>query len=299
MKKNWMQALCLVLNVVLLVRQIGQLNELREAAETDQNRMSEELRTLRNRVADLSSEMRESAELIEDYTLEPTGIDAANHALEADAVLKLKSWSEGSTVALTVTAGFDTNVTVLPVDGTGNCRGRILVPVSGEDELRMEAAITSGGVTTREDLGSWGNIFMLLPLRTSGSGWSGPTYREGVLESNFDIVLENPGGTEVIDPVFRVYRNEKLVQEIGAEISDTMTAGGDQTAYAPELPDQTLRLECVPGDTVRITFSCRDGYGLGYEFPFAVWIVDAETPDNQSGAGASSGSDSPILTWPE
>lgn len=61
------------------------------------------------------------------------------------------------------------------------------------------------------------------------------------------------------------------------------------------LPEQTLHLECEPGDRIEVRFSCTDGYGLGYDFPYLDWTVPE---DGQSFEGSESLSD-PELTWPE
>ena len=139
---------------------------------------------------------------------------------------------------------------------------------------------------------------MLLPLRARGSSWSGPDYRDGRMESNVDIVLEKEGETEILDPTFRVYRNETLAQEVEGEISEDLTdSDGWASIYAPALPDQTLQTPCEAGDAMSVAFFCRDSYGLGYEFPVMNWTAEAVPGGSTSAGGGTSGS--PILTWPD
>ena len=67
---------------------------------------------------------------------------------------------------------------------------------------------------------------MLLPFAACGSSVGGPTYQErGVLSSDFDLSLRNESGVEVLDPVFRIYRNGTLEHEAEAELSESASVG--------------------------------------------------------------------------
>ena len=39
---------------------------------------------------------------------------------------------------------------------------------------------------------------------------------------------------------------------------------------------ERLTVPCKPDDTVRLTFACKDDFGLGYEFNLGIWGVPAE-----------------------
>lgn len=299
MGKNWMQKLTLALNVVLvllLLWQGARLHELRVTTVDHCNELSRQLQDLQNRVADVRNSLREQGMLIENWTVEPTGLDLESRTLTADVVVQLKQWSADSTVDLAMTCGGEMERAALSVDETGVCRGEIAIPTA-QGEIRLETAVTSGGVTVREDLGSWEGIYMLLPLQVSGGSVSGPTYQGGVLSSNFDLVLTNENGMEVLDPVFRIYRNGVLEQEVEAEPSQAMSTGSsDKLVYAPALPDQTMRLQCDPGDQIEIRFACTDGYGLGYDFAYLSWAIleDGSVADQEITDWMM-----PLLTWPE
>ena len=60
-------------------------------------------------------------------------------------------------------------------------------------------------------------------------------------------------------------------------------------------PAQALEIACSPGDTVTVTFFCRDSYGLGYAFSIGSWAVEANASVSR-GEGTLS---EPVLTWPE
>ncbi|MBR2402879.1 MAG: hypothetical protein IKB01_08970 [Lachnospiraceae bacterium] len=74
-------------------------------------------------------------------------------------------------------------------DGTGIFSGQIFLPVEGNNEVFLCTQISGGGLTTKEELGGWGDLSMLLPLQNSGGGWSGPEYRDGVMSSQFSISI--------------------------------------------------------------------------------------------------------------
>lgn len=299
MGKNWTQKLTLALNVVLvllLLWQGARLEELQRSMTDWDNEMLRRFQDLQNQVANVSDSLKEQGTPIESWTLEPTGLDSESRTLTADVVVQLRQWSPDSVVDLTITSSGKTERAALSVDETGVCRGEIAIPTA-RGEIRLETAVTSGGVTVREDLGGWEGIYMLLPLQLSGSSVSGPTYQEGTLSSNFDLVLANESGTTVVDPVFRIYRNGSLEQEVEAEPSQTMSTGSsDDQVYAPALPDQTMQLDCAPGDRIEVRFSCTDGYGLGYDFAYLSWAIleDGSVADQEITDWMM-----PLLTWPE
>ena len=161
--------------------------------------------------------------------------------------------------------------------------------------------ITGGGESRRVDLGGWGDISMLLPLQSSGGGWSGPVYRDGVLSSQFNIAIEGqdnqrPGVIE--NPEFQVYRNGELKQTFGAVI-DPSAGSSSGVCYTVDTEDHRWSLECDEGDVIEIRFLCQDEFGLGYDWLFANWTPEGEIPENQAAAGVVSGLGDLKLTWPE
>ena len=299
-KKHGLQLVSLALNVILLILLLGQGNHLEQLEASVQDvtgslsAVSLELEWLRGQVDSLQAQLREGEQLIADYTLEPTGLDTASRALLADMVLQLKAWGADSTVDLMVTTGGREIVQTLPVDAAGACRGQVAIPLEGDADFSLAAQVTSGGVTAREELGIWHGIASLLPLRQRGTSVSDPRYLGGALISQVDLCVETDGSAEVVDPVFRIYLNGDLAEEIPAEISQgTSSSAGD--CYAPATPEQKLEVACMPGDTVAVVFFCRDSYGLGYAFSIGSWSVEANASVSR-GEGTLS---EPVLTWPE
>lgn len=253
-----------------------------------------QVRRIWEQVDILQTQLQEGEKLIADCSLEPTGLDMEVRALLADVALQLKEWAPDSAVALTVSMGGEETVQDLAVDEAGACRGQIAVPLEGNAEMALATQITSGGVTVREDLGIWYNVAAMLPLGQRGTSASGPRYLDGTLTGQVDICIETDGQAQVVDPVFRVYLNGALAEEVPAKISETASStAGD--CYAPATPGQQLEVACMPGDTVAVAFFCRDNFGLGYEFAVAKWTVSASgEPATEPYAEAN-----PVLTWPE
>ena len=296
-KKHGLQLVSLALNVILLILLLGQGNHLEQLEASIQDvtgslsAVSLELEWLRGQVDSLQAQLREGEQLIADYTLEPTGLDTASRALLADVVLQLKAWGADSTVDLMVTTGGREVVQALPVDAAGACRGQVAIPLEGDADFSLAAQVTSGGVTAREELGIWHGIAALLPLRQGGTSVGGPSYLGGVMSCETDICVEQNGQAQVREPMFRAYRNQELALEIPAEISQDMSSSSGD-CYAPA---QALEIACSPGDTVTVTFFCRDSYGLGYAFSIGSWAVEANASVSR-GEGTLS---EPVLTWPE
>lgn len=281
MKKNWIAVLSLALNVVLVVQLVILGGKLETAERNLRNQMDGMESALQAEVYHIEQRVeqaaREAAKLVLDYELQPVGIDKETQTLEADIVLRLKEWSRDTTVELIATVGRDTFVTLLPANGLGNCIGRISVPMNQQTEVKLQAAITSGGVTTREELGGWGDISMLLPIQMNSWGGSVPRFQNGtLLVDQYEGCLEDPDGqiVEGINTCYRLYVNGRMVRE--------------------EALCQRWEHPCKLGDEIRITLSCQDEFGLGYEFILYEGLCEEET---QYAAEAGTGSVSPILTW--
>ncbi len=301
-KKNRMQLLSLLMSVILLVLLIWQSWAVADLRRSLRN-AEDQIYDLENEVQEISSDVaravEEAANPIQDWEVHPSGINQEQKQLLADAILKLKSWPEDTVVYLETVVGPDKHVTAMQVDDLGSCSGTMMFPVNEQYEVRLAAVVTGGGESRRVDLGGWTDISMLLPLQLCGSSVGGPTYQEGVLSSDFDLSLRNESGVEVLDPVFRIYRNGTLEHEAEAELSESASVGDRDLTYVPALPDQTLGVECVPGDRIEVRFSCTDGYGLGYDFPYLSWTIpeDGSKPEG----GRFEGNESlpgPELTWP-
>jgi len=304
-KRDWMKIAALTLCAVLLGVNLWQgkrLSELEQDVWNAQNSIMDDIRNMQSSLSSRLGDLESADCLVQDWDY-TTAVDVERRCLLIDVSMALKEWREdtGAELSWSGLNGAGSGTVSLTGDGAGTFAGVLEIPVTEPfDGIDLDVLVQNDGARRREDLDGWEELSMLLPLRACGSSWSGPVYRNGKAESDFDIDLENTCQTRIDDPRFRIYLNGELAQEVAAEVSeDTFTDSGDTVSYSPVLPDQTWSMACEIGDQVEITFSCQDSFGLGYEFPFMEWTIKAETPDNQNGGGASSGSNVPVLTWPE
>ena len=303
MKKNWLQAVSLVLNVVLLAGLFwvgSEVKELRREAWDQHRNIYNEIDATREQVHNIRMAQREQMELVENFHFEPTGLNGETRLLEGMMALSLRRWAADT--AVTLLAELNGETWELPMTGeSGTFETVVGLPVTEHGELIFTALITSQGETSREQMMGYGDFSMLLPLQSDGGGWSGPEYRDGVLSSQFNVSVtgrdyQQPG--EIRDPKFQIYRNGEPVQTIAAVI-DPYSGSSNGVCYTVDTEDYRWSLACDDGDTIEIRFLCRDEYGLGYDFLFGKWSVAGETVGQVSSAGAMSGLDDLRLIWPE
>lgn len=304
MKSNRMQTLSLVLCLVLLLLVLNQNRKMNEQYEQLENRIHDLQMMLSDEIRGVSSsfaqQLEEADRLVADYALEPKQISKEDKALIADVSVTLKEWYADTQV--TLLAQFAGEEFSLPMEHTGSGRflASLALPLGESYEISMSALISGGGLTKQEDCGAWSDLSMLLPLKNSGSGWSGPNYLNGSLSSNFSVFIEGRDGMPgpIRDPHFLIYRNGELVQTIPAVV-DPYSEGSDSVAYTVDTEGNRWHLTCDIGDAIDIRFCCEDEFGLGYDFLFANWVVEGETSANYGSAGYQSGASPLKLYWPE
>ena len=293
MKKNWLPILSIALNIVLLFTvyllsgdiknlQSGLGNDLRSLENTVERELSDAVYQVRN-------ELDQAARLHTDYGLEPTGLDSDTHSLLAEVFADLKTWGADTSVTLLMTQGGEE--TTIPMTHAGSGRFEAPVSLSTESgEIWLSLLVTAGGSTTREDLGGWGDVSMLLPLQMSGFGWGDPAFENGTLtirHNSAGVLDQEYNAVKPKDAEFYVYLNGRRTKTVTAQLMDEDTC----EYYVDEVVLEGVKL----GDQLSVSFACRDAYGLHYEFPLYTWTV-VETEDQQAFT-AGSGSNTPILTW--
>lgn len=303
MKKNGLQIISLVLSVVLLAGLFwvgSEVKELRREAGNQYRNIYNEIDATREQVHNIRVTQREQTEFVEDFRFEPNRLNEETKQLEGTMNLSLRRWAADT--AVTLLAELNGETWEIPMTGeNGAFTAAVALPVTEHGELIFTALITSQGETSRERMTGYSDFTMLLPLQSDGGGWSGPEYRDGVLSSQFNVSVtgrdyQQPG--EIRAPKFQVYQNGKLVQTIAAVI-DPYSGSSNGVCYTVDTEDYWWNLECDEGDVIEIRFLCQDEYGLGYDFLFANWTVEGETPENVSEAGVMSGLGDLKLTWPE
>ena len=304
MKKNWMQILTLCLCGVLLVVTIAQGKQLSEFQRKMENQMDHlrsdvehEIQYISN---DIERELEEANRIVAEYALEPQGIDKATRSLQAEASVTLKEWYEDTQIVLLARVGDEELSLPTTTDGNGSFSSQLSLPLDGNYEVFLDALVTGGGLTKKENLSAWGEIAMMLTLRNSGGGWSGPEYREGVMCSQFNITIEGQNAVPgpIQNPQFLTYKNGELVLTQDA-VQDPYTSGTNAVCYTVDTENYDWSVECDAGDVIEVRFRCEDEFGLGYDFLFQTWVAEGETAENQASGGVQSGSALLELYWPE
>lgn len=281
MKKYILPALALLLNVVLLFQVhllSGEVKTLKSSLRDVEAELENDISRIPDRIF---AKLEEAAELHESFELKPTGLDKETESLLADFEVRLKQWSADTEVTLLV-GGQEVSLTA----GEPGCfTAPLSLPIGGDEAVELSIDVTTAGVTTREYLGGWEDVSMLLPLRLDGWGYSGPYLQDGVFTcDSIDVNMHGAQGGpgRVRDAVFSIYVNGERKMTGG---SIDVTAVDSMTLEGVEL-----------GDEVTVTFSCRDEYGLHYEFDLFTWIAEETNSDGYS-AVASDGSSIPKLSW--
>ena len=279
MKKNWLQILSLALNVTLLITLLvtrAELVNTRTILKSNLDGIAWRLFDMDDRITNLSAKQREQTEDLSDFSFEPTGLDPESHTLQADMSITLRRWTADTAVTLLITQNGQT--AELPMTGTdGVFATPVGLPVEQTGEVSFAVNITAGGQTSREEVTSYSDLAVLLPLSNDSSGYGDPTYRGGSFQLQYDLGIRKQYGTEVIDPVFQVLKNGETVQTLPAKISESTFSGDpDLVYYTPASENGGIAVSCQPEDTVELHLLCRDSFGLSYDFTVCTYEIDQD-----------------------
>ena len=279
MKKNWFQILSLALNVVLLIALLMTRTELADTQNNLKNQLDSVacwLMDVQDQITDLSVRQREQTEDLSDFSFEPTGLDPESHTLQADMSITLRRWTADTAVTLLITQNGQTAEQSMSGSG-GVFTAPVSLPVEDTGEVSFAVNITAGGQTSREEVTSYSDIAMLLPLTNDSSGYGDPTYRGGSFQLQYDLGIRKQYGTEVIDPVFQVLKNGEAVRTLPAAISEsTSSSDPDVIYYTPASDDGNIEVSCQPKDTIELHLLCRDSFGLSYDFTVCTYEIDQD-----------------------
>ena len=277
MKEKRFQNLSLALNAVLLIALFATRAELVDKQTILKSKLDDiayRLSDMDERITNLSAKQREQTEDLSDFSFEPTGLDPESHMLQADMSITLRRWTADTAATLLITQNDQT--TELPMTGTdGVFTVPVELPVEQTGEVSFAVNITAGGQTSREEVTSYSDLAMLLPLTNDGSGYGDPTYRGGSLQLQYDLGVRKQYGTEVVAPVFQVLKNGETVQTLPVKISEsTFSSDPDVVYYTPASEEGGFAVSCQPEDTVELHLLCRDSFGLSYDFTACTYEID-------------------------
>lgn len=247
MKEKRFQNLSLSLNVALLIALLvtrAELVDTRTILKSNLDGIAYRLSDMDDRITNLSAKQREQTEDLSDFSFEPTGLDPESHTLQADMSITLRRWTADTEVTLLVTQSGRT--TEQSMTGAGGVfTAPVSLPVEQTGEVSFAANITTGGQTSREEVTSYSDLAMLLPLTNDGSGYGDPTYRGGSLQLQYDLGIRKQYGTEVVAPVFQVLKNGETVQTLPVKISEsTVSSDPDVVYYTPASDDGNIEVSC-------------------------------------------------------
>ena len=279
MKEKRFQNLSLALNAVLLIALFATRAELVDKQTILKSKLDDiayRLSDMDDQITNLSAKQREQTEDLSDFSFEPTGLDPESHTLQADMSITLRRWTADTAVTLLITQNGQT--AELPMTGTdGVFATPVGLPVEDTGEVSFAANITAGGQTSREEVTSYSDLAMLLPLTNDGSGYGDPTYRGGSLQLQYDLGVRKQYGTEVVAPVFQVLKNGETVQTLPVKISEsTVSSDPDVVYYTPASENGGIAVSCQPEDTVELHLLCRDSFGLSYDFTVCTYEIDQD-----------------------
>ena len=279
MKEKRFQNLSLALNAVLLIALFATRAELVDKQTILKSKLDDiayRLSDMDDQITNLSAKQREQTEDLSDFSFEPTGLDPESHTLQADMSITLRRWTADTEVTLLVTQSG--RITEQPMSGSGGVfTTPVSLPVEDTGEVSFAANITAGGQTSREEVTSYSDLAMLLPLTNDGSGYGDPTYRGGSFQLQYDLGIRKQYGTEVIDPVFQVLKNGDSVRTLPAKISEsTVNSDPDAVYYTPDTAEGDIVVSCQPKDTVELHLLCRDSFGLSYDFTVCTYEIDQD-----------------------
>lgn len=269
MKEKRFQNLSLALNVVLLIALFATRAELADTQNSLKNQLDSvawRLMDVQDQITDLSVRQREQTEDLSDFSFEPTGLDPESHTLQADMSITLRRWTADTEVTLLVTQSG--RITEQPMSGSGGVfTTPVGLPVEQTGEVSFAANITDGGQTSREEVTSYSDLAMLLPLVSNGSCCGGPTYQGGIFQIQYDMGIKKQYGAEISEPAFQVLKNGEAVRTLPAAISEsTSSSDPDVIFYTPASDDGNIEVSCQPKDTIELHLLCRDSFGLAYDF---------------------------------
>ena len=279
MKEKRFQNLSLALNAVLLIALFTIRAELADTQNSLKNQLDSvawRLMDVQDQITDLSVRQREQTEDLSDFSFESTGLDPESHTLQADMSITLRRWTADTAVTLLITQNGQT--AELPMTGNGGVfTAPVNLPVEQTGEVSFAANITAGGQTSREEVTSYSDLAVLLPLSNDSSGYGDPTYRGGSFQLQYDLGIRKQYGTEVIDPVFQVLKNGETVQPLPAKISESTFSGDpDVVYYTLASENGGIAVSCQPEDTVELHLLCRDSFGLSYDFTVCTYEIDQD-----------------------
>lgn len=269
-KKLPWEGILLFLLLALLLWQGWQVKLLSDTVDRLENRLEDRVEFALNRLYNseerLAAEIKALEDPIADHTLTPVGVDQDTRSVLMDVSVTLKEMQADTVVLLDIRSGEGEKCEIaLSGDMTGKfvTKEPVHLPLDAE-AVWLSATVVRNGVHKTQELEA-AQPHLFLPIRQSGMGWGGKySYKAGTFFM-IDAPCVNLEDREyqparVSEGTFHIYQNGTEVFTVGARLPE------EEPLIAYEPSGWVENFPAAEGDTFRLTFSCRDENGLGYEF---------------------------------
>lgn len=299
MKKNWIQALTLVLCAALLAAALWQgrrISELERTLSGVQEAVISNADSTSEQLYDLYSRFEAQRPLVSAFERAGVRVNAEERtlsiavsaalALDEEAV-EIRAYPPGLEYRSYRWSGTAVR------DQEGRYTGTVDVPLDPDKALEFAAFFHEDGRERKVLLDRVDRMAELLPVQLN--------FAEGSIHYDEDLHLfywiewafafEDGSGdaAEAEDLTLRVYRNGALAEENAARKNEN-----EEGHYWDG--EETLRVSCVPGDRIEFRLAYGDGSGLRYETPIRWWEIGVGPYHAEEHMPEDAW---PVLTWPE
>lgn len=242
--------LCCCVLGILLVRQNGQLRDLRQENDALAARL------------DAAEKAEEPEATVPFAKILSSTVDPETHMLTLEAAAEVPGSEEYYADIGLCYPGESYRMAwkwdSLTQQADGTYAGTLTFPL--ELDQGLELRLEDDTVLLRCD-----SMTTLLPLQfdSEGTSYHFNSTEQKLYLCDFDVQLVDQAGGEAHgrDGEFRVYRNGTLA------FAGKETGNGDSSLLVNGAACQSVGVDCAKGDRMRLCYACTDDAGLRYEFP--------------------------------
>ena len=269
LKRNWLSLLLAVVCVALTVTVVNQNRQLTEQADQIQTIWGQ----LRQDVSDIYhlqgdvEELKPAASLVQAFSVTVADVDTVRQQVVLNLTV---TPAEGAQLRYPrVTAhrseGDPAHYLWPSADlreKNGLWEGELTLPVDETSPVTLSLLTGPHAEPAVETLAEYPSMTALLPVVLANHGGEAAYDQAGDGKLYFvhlETELTDPAGNPVVveEPRYRVYRNGELALEVSALDYEIEGKG----------------VAADPGDQMELNLTCRDAYGLSYEFALRRWEI--------------------------
>ena len=201
------------------------------------------------------------------YAVDVEGVDLTERTVTLAVSVDLAAADENARASVVTDAAehHDALETPLIRGEDGRYTGSVTLPLEPDDRVQMRLLATVGGAKYAETLCAHHSLMELLPVRLNS--WSGEAENADgkLIFSGWTFRPENGQGgpAEIWEPRLELARDGTPWMDFG------LTEEADTCVQTPA----SIGMECREGDSVAVSFTCTDRYGLRYVFSAGWWEV--------------------------